>query len=154
MTSMFVNRYLRYWGKNPKFCRIWDSSLRSRALSGIVETTVMRKSHGWHIIRDPHLTLHLHAVRCFRFRGAVNVKVCFLFSMSFSTAGGAGKKTTSVEKNLIDILTPPFANRQAKVDHTVKQPNTNWSLFYLEIHHQFFLAHDEYFHEQMKTSSK
>ena len=39
-------------------------SLGSRELSGIVETTVMRKSHGWHMIRDPHLTLHLRIARC------------------------------------------------------------------------------------------
>ena len=56
-------------------CKI--RSLRSRALSGIVETTIMPKSHGWDITRDPHLTLYFNwesrAVRRFRFRGAVDL---------------------------------------------------------------------------------
>ena len=36
-------------GKIQNFVGCQTRSLRSRALSGIVETTIMRKSHGWHI---------------------------------------------------------------------------------------------------------
>ena len=51
-------------GKIQNFVTCNTQSLRNRALSGIVETTVVRKSHGWHMIRDPHLTLHLRIARC------------------------------------------------------------------------------------------
>ena len=46
-------------GKIQNFVGCQTRSLRSRALSGIVETTIMRKSHGWHIIRDPHVAINV-----------------------------------------------------------------------------------------------
>ena len=70
--TILVNR-----GKIQNFVRCKTRSLRSRALSGIAETAIMRKSHSWHIMRD-HTSLctwESHAVRHFRFRGAVDVSI-------------------------------------------------------------------------------